>query len=166
MQRRTLDLAALTEAELKRQLQDAVLRLLSRREHSRGELQRKLTQRGYPSEAVQRMLEYAAAEGWQSDERFVASYARQQLEQGSGARKIAAALSQRGVANELIQAWLTEQDIDWAEQAYQKLVRRFGETPATDLKEKQKRQRFLQQRGFSFSAINSALTRQESASTD
>lgn len=166
MQRRPLNLEALSESELQRQLQDAVLRLLSRREHSQGELQRKLSQRGYPAELVQKVLEHAAAEGWQSDERFVASYARQQLEQGNGARKIQAALAQRGVSSALIEAWLAEQDVDWAEQAYQKLIRRFGESPASDLKDKQKRQRFLQQRGFPFSAINSALKRQESASTD
>ena len=140
----------------------AAMNLLARREQSFFELIQKLTLK-YPDfdkqETILPALEKLREENLQSDARFVESYVRYRSSRGMGPLKIQAELDQKGVSSSLIRAELYSEEIDWFELCRQALERKFSEAPAADLREKvkEKRYRFLSQRGFDSEQIRAVL---------
>ncbi len=135
--------------------------LLARREHSARELARKLHVRGFESEVVESVLERLALERLQSDERFTEAYLRQRSEKGYGPQRISAELGERGIDDSLISARLREAEaegeIDWFERAEAVYARKFGDRPIEDMKDRAKRLRFMQYRGFTHEQIAAAI---------
>jgi regulatory protein len=131
--------------------------LLARREHSAQELARKLRTRGCDQAVVETVLARLAAERLQSDARYAEVYLRQRSEKGYGPQRIRAELQERGVDERLIgeamRRAVDEGEVDWFERAATAYVRKFGGRPVEDLKDRAKRQRFLQYRGFSHEQI-------------
>lgn len=127
---------------------EQAIRLLARREHSRLELQGKLAARGHTTEVVDTTLAQLAADGLQSDARFVEGYVRSALERGHGERKIRADLQARGVGDQLASASLALSDADWRCRAAQAVCKRFGPNPSSDLANQARQLRFLLRRGF------------------
>ena len=70
--------------------------LLSRREHSRVELSRKLSAHAQSPEELSALLDSLAKEGWQSDQRFVQGFVHRKAGQ-HGLAKIAQELTQQGI---------------------------------------------------------------------
>jgi len=129
--------------------------LLARREHSRLELQTKLGKRfDVDPHDIIAQVERLEAEGLQSDRRLAEAYIRARSNRGHGPVKIRVELRVKGVDDELSAAAFDGCGIDWSALAAEVAVRRFGEDPIIDLKEKARRGRFLLQRGFSFDHIN------------
>jgi regulatory protein len=141
--------AAVNPADLK----DAALRLLARREHSFSELTRKLTQRGWPPEAVETALSELAEAGLQSDSRYAESFARSRAQKAYGPMRIRAEMGQRGIDRSLIDQALRELDADWFSIAANWYERRYGSEPVSDIKEKSRRQQALARRGFSHEIV-------------
>jgi regulatory protein len=133
-------------AEIRR----AAMDLLARREHGRRELMEKLSRRFDDLDAVAAALEQLAREGLQSDQRFAEVFVHSRAQRLYGPLRIRQELQQRGIAAELIAAALEESGIDWLERLGRLQQGRFGDVPAADAKERARRLRFLQQRGFSF----------------
>jgi regulatory protein len=135
--------------------------LLARREHSAKELGSKLRSRGFAPEVVDAVLSRLAAERLQSDERFAEVYLRQRSEKGYGPERIRAELRERGIDEQLISARFrqaeTEGEVDWFERAAAAYGKKFGRRPVEDLKERAKRQRFMQYRGFTHEQIAAAI---------
>jgi len=127
---------------------EAAVRLLARREHSRAELTAKLLQRGFDDQRVDTEISRLAAAGLQDDTRFASLFAEQRAARGDGPRKIEAALGERGIPPETIASALEPLRDGWRERAREALRKRFGEAAATDRKERGRRARFLQSRGF------------------
>lgn len=133
--------------------------LLARREHSRAELLRKLTARGYTATDVEPLLDRLAAQQLQSDARFIDSYARMRSGRGYGPQRIRAELRERGVAADLIeQAFASPAGADtppidaiWH--------RKFAGRLPQDYRERARQMRFLQQRGFSLTDIHALFGR-------
>ncbi|MEE4280282.1 MAG: regulatory protein RecX [Halieaceae bacterium] len=129
----------------------AAMDLLARREHSRRELQLKLTKR-FDERQVIEALDRLRDEGLQSDERFAASFTRERLLRAYGPLRVRAELRQRGVDETVIDEVLAripaEEGRSWSDAARDALRRRFGESPAVDIKERARRARYLYQRGF------------------
>ena len=126
----------------------AAMDLLARREHSRRELRQKLQKRFKDPELVEAQLDRLAEERLQSDSRYAASFLRQRLSRGHGPVRIRQEMRQKGISESEIDIAMSEEAPDWftlAEAAYR---RRFGLAPPTDIKEKAKRSRFMQYRGF------------------
>ncbi|SEP80164.1 regulatory protein [Ectothiorhodospira magna] len=128
--------------------EEAAVRLLSRREHSRQELRAKLTERGLVPQAVDDALERLASQGLVSDERFTEGFIRHRIGQGHGPIRISADLRQRGVAESLVQIALEAAEADWEALAHDTRARRFGPESPGDYRERSKQMRFLQYRGF------------------
>lgn len=139
----------------------AALGLLARREHSAKELGGKLHSRGFEPELVERVLSRLAAERLQSDERFAEVYLRQRSEKGHGPERIRAELRERGIDDQLISARFRQAEddgeVDWFELAAMTYAKKYGRRPIEDLKERAKRQRFMQYRGFTFEQIAAAI---------
>jgi regulatory protein len=129
--------------------------LLARREHSQLELKTKLGKRfDVDAHDIVVQVERLEAEGLQSDSRLAEAYIRARSNRGHGPVKIRVELRVKGVDDQLSAAAFGECGIDWPALAADVALRRFGEEPSADLKEKARRGRFLLQRGFSFDQIN------------
>ena len=135
----------------------SAVRLLSRREHSREELRRKLTAKGYPEAEVAPVLEKLGGKNLVSDERFASSYVHHHARRGQGPVRIRAQLRQQGIADSQIQQEVGSSAVNWVQRATEVRVRKFGaELPHTP-SERAKQARFLQYRGFNSDQIRAAL---------
>jgi regulatory protein len=133
--------------------------MLSRREHSRFELQRTLLELGAEEHILQRVLDELCEQRLQSDERFAEVFIRSHAERGCGPVAITRELRERGLAAEFIGEALTKAGYDWGVQARAVRDRRFGGACPSDLKERARQYRFLQYRGFTGAQIAAALGR-------
>ncbi|WP_211829164.1 regulatory protein RecX [Kistimonas asteriae] len=138
-----------SETELRR----AAMDLLSRREHSRKELWQKLRNRAETPEMLEVVLGTLEADRLLSDERFAESFVRSRVSRGLGPTRIKQELLQKGIAADLVSMQLEAFDEDWLQQAQDVNVKKFGTTPVKDPKEKAKRVRYLQYRGFHIDTI-------------
>lgn len=131
--------------------------LLARREHSCLELQQKLQKRVANFDQLQTELDQLVDENLLSDERFCDTFVRSRMNRGYGPLRIKAELKARGVAEQLISGSLHEQADSWLTQLTELVARKYGTEPAQDVKSLAKRQRFLQQRGYTFDQIRLVL---------
>jgi regulatory protein len=134
---------------------DTALGLLSRREHSRRDLKRKLTQRGIESADADDALERLERSAYQSDQRFAEAVVRQRAAAGYGPRHILAELAGHGIAATAVRPLLDEHDWD---AIATDLVRRRARRTAGDAEAARRRLvGLLQRRGFGGDHIRRAL---------
>ncbi len=138
-------------------IEQAALRLLAGREHSRHELRGKLLSRGADAEDAERILDQLEAQGYLSDERFLEQYVEVRIRKGFGPLRIRAELQERGLDDALISEQLRESDSLWFEQMCDVARRKFGDLASDDRKQQTKIARFLEYRGFPPSLIRSLL---------
>ena len=133
--------------------------LLSRREHSRRELERKLAPHAQSPEELSAVLDELSEAGWQSDERFTNGWVHRKAS-GHGLTRIVQDLKAQGIASEAIATVRTE--LKETEYARAQVVwsKKFGsrqtQTPLTQA-EYAKQGRFLASRGFSVEIIRRVL---------
>ncbi len=132
----------------------AAMDYLARREHSRRELMDKLQEK-YPSagELAEETVDKLAEEGLQSDARLAEAFVRARASRGQGPIRIRSELRGKGVADDVIELALDARDVDWFALVEEVARKRFGEEKPPDARERARRIRFLQQRGFSFDHI-------------
>lgn len=124
------------------------MNLLARREHSVRELRNKLQRRFPDDEKIDAQLSQLIVERLQCDVRFAQSYARQRISRGYGPVRLREELRERGVSAADVAAAMDEMEIDWCAVATDVMYKKFGLRDAIDLKEKARRVRFMQYRGF------------------
>lgn len=136
------------------------LGLLTRREHSRKELQRKLTSRGMDAGEVETAVETLSGLGWQDDARFAESLVRSRAGSGYGPIRLRAELATHGLDSEAIARALDSYEGDWLENARDLVRRRFpglsGEAGSEDLALRRKAADFLMRRGFDGERVRKA----------
>ncbi len=135
----------------------AAMDLLTGREFSRSELAKKLDKRFDQDSAIEAVLDQLQDEGLQSDQRFSEAFVRSRVYRGHGLARIRMDIRQKGIGDDLFEAAIDKAEIDWFEIARDVAQRKFGGRAAADQKEKAKRMRFLQYRGFNFDQIKYAL---------
>ena len=126
----------------------AAMNFLARREHSLGELRTKLRRRFPDEQQVETQLQKLVIEKLQSDERFAESYARMRAGRGYGPARVRQDMREKGVSDVDIATAFEAAELDWDALAVQVLHKKFGSQAPADLKEKAKRIRFMQYRGF------------------
>ena len=131
--------------------------LLARREHARGELERKLAAAGFDADIAADVLQRLAEEGLQSDRRFVEAFVQSRINQGKGPVRIRLDLGQRGIDAAAIEIALEDACPDWHQLAREIREKKFGRALPADFKEKARQMRFLQYRGFEQDHIQSAV---------
>ena len=134
-------------------VRSSALRLLTRREHSKLELQRKLAAKDYPSELIETVIEDLATENWQSDERFAEAYARARIRKGYGPIRIQLELQQRGVDGSSLNAVADELCGGWEILIQSVYTKKYGDEGFDSPQQQSKCWRFLQQRGFTSEQI-------------
>ena len=122
---------------------------LSRREHSRLELKRKLQLKPF-SESVdlEELLDRLLESNYQSDDRYAESFVRSRIIKGQGENKIRQQLLQRGVDSRLADRSIQEADVNWWDLAEKQREKRFGEAYPVGRDAQAKQSRFLLSRGF------------------
>lgn len=121
---------------------------MARREHSRVELNQKLSKKGFAQDQIGRALEQLLARDLQSDQRFVEDFVRSRTLKGNGPLRIVQELKMRGIDDGLFNAWIDTQPIDWFEIACHTYSKKYGSSEARDMREKAKRMRYMQSKGF------------------
>jgi regulatory protein len=142
-------------AKLQISLKARALRYLSAREHSRLELTRKLSRYAQENDDVEALLDALEAAKLLSQSRFSESLVHRRANRFGNSR-ILSELQSHGIKGDAlgqIKAGLTASEIARARDVWR---RKFDSAP-TDAKERAKQMRFLQQRGFSSSAIRAAM---------
>jgi regulatory protein len=127
------------------------MRLLARREHSRAELQRKLSAVAEEGDNVEALLDDLAKKGWLSDARFAEQTIRSKARR-FGPLKARSLLRGQGLDEETIAAAFRAAGTDGGSSIETVWRSRFHEPPAGD-REKARQVRFLQGRGFPFEEI-------------
>lgn len=143
-----LPMSALNKAVL-----HAGIAYLARREHSEKELIEKLQRKEFHLSDISPVITYLQENNYQSDERYTESYSRNRVSKGFGWQYIKNALKQQGISQEIVQNQYKSSEIDWYLQAELAYNKRFGSSTIKDQKDKAKRIRFLQYRGFTMDEI-------------
>lgn len=141
------------------------LRLLTRREHSRKEIEQKLLHKGFASDLISAVLNNLIMKDWQDDTRFAESYARQRRRKGFGPVRIAYELQQRGIEAQAIAEITQSADSEWIAQMEQVCMKKYNKPAEMTRDERAKCQRFLLQRGFSSAMINAFFKQSTQQST-
>ena len=137
-------------------LKGRALRLLSGREHSRTELERKLQRYEEEPGTLALALDDLQAKGFISEQRVVASVVNRRAAK-FGASRIRQELQEKGLAPELVAeavSGLRTTELARAREVWQK---KFGKSPQ-DAAERAKQMRFLASRGFGGDTIHRVVS--------
>ena len=154
-----MNLQTLPEQDESIAVELTAVKLLAGREHSRQELRRKLNVRHADADLIEAVLDDLEQRGLLSDERFAEIYVDQRSRKGYGPLRIRAELAERGIGGEDAARWIDEGPYDWSEVLEDAAGRKFGDSPAGDMRTLAKRGRFLEQRGFPISLVRRYLNR-------
>jgi regulatory protein len=132
-------------------LKGRALRLLSQREHSRTELERKLAAHETEPGQLARALDELQARGFISEERVIESVIHRRAGK-LGATRVRQELLAKGLDGNAVALAMEGLRTTEAERAREVWARKFGE-PATDPKEKARQIRFLLSRGFAAEVV-------------
>lgn len=127
-------------------LRARAMRFLARREHSRDELQRKLSRVAAEDDNVEAVVEELAQKGWLSDVRYAEQAVRAKARR-FGPLKVANDLRSKGVTDEAISAAFVAAGADGAADIERVWRSRFPAFPNNN-RERGRQVRFLQGRGF------------------
>ena len=138
------------------------MRLLARREHSRYELRGKLSQRGVSNHDIESVLDKLAADGLQSDDRYIEVCIRSRLRKGHGPLKIQAYLQRHGIAGSKISEHLPSSDEYWFKRALEadakcRVRNQIPEASTGEREALQVRARYLSNRGYPSNVISRVL---------
>jgi len=137
---------AFMTAKAEPSLRARAMRLLARREHSRAELERKLSHIAHEGDDVGTVIEELAQRGWLSDARYAEQTVRAKARR-FGPVKVAHDLRAKGVADEAIEAAFRVAGDDGTADIERVWRTRFSAIPDND-RERARQVRFLQGRGF------------------
>ena len=133
----------------------AAVALLARRDFSSGELTAKLRERGFAASVVHAVVSELIENRFIDDARYAGHRVSYQAGRGHGPLRIRRDLAELDLDAPLIEEALS--GWDWAQQAREVRIRKFGLPAPGEWRERARQARFLQYRGFSADHIRSAL---------
>ena len=136
-------------------LKGRALRLLSQREHSRLELERKLSAHETEPGTLAKALDELQARGFISEERVVESVIHRRAAK-LGTARVKQELQAKGLSPEAMGEALEHLRSTELERAREVWARKFGES-ATDPKERARQVRFLISRGFAAEVVRKVV---------
>ena len=145
-------------------LKSRALRYLSMREHSRLELARKLQRYAQEGDDVSALLDWLEGAQFLSQQRFSESLVHRRAAR-FGNNRIMSELQSHGIRGQDLTQLKTDLQGDEGQRARDVLLKKFG-TAVLDAAGRAKQMRFLQQRGFSHSAIRAATGRRGQGVSD
>lgn len=136
--------------------------MLSRRDYSTSELQRRIerrireTEKDSPTapECLPQVIESLLESQYLDDNRTIYSFFRSYLNKSYGPLRIRQELRLKGFPGEIIERLFEEDETDWYTLCQEVHEKKFGSDKPKDFKEKAKHIRYLQYRGFTSDTIN------------
>lgn len=145
----------------KKSVKEAAVGYLSRRDHAEKELRQKLKNSGYRGEEIDQAIDFCQDYNWLDDVRYACIMMRNGIAKGWGELRIKQEMEVKGIASGIIDQIFEGAETDWYEHARDVAIRKFGQTAIDTPKEKAKRYRFMQYRGFNFDQIAYAFNQDE-----
>ncbi len=145
---------------MKQNAREKAMNLLLYKPRSEKELRDRLADAGYLPEETEDAISYVKKFGYVNDRRFAENYARSRQERES-IRLIRMGLRQKGVGEDLIDEALAELDIREEDTLESLLKKKAGPPHVLEEKELRRAFAFLARKGFSGSAIRSAVREYE-----
>lgn len=138
-------------------VRNRALTLVAKREYNSHTLSTKLTQLGAPTDHIDTVLSDFIERRWIDETRYCELFIRAQLNKGHGLMRIKQEAQQKGIPSDVLNKELGTLEIDWFQLAREAYNRRFLNKPIADIKDKQKRIRYIQYRGFSMEETLAAM---------
>ena len=127
---------------------------LSRREHSRYELYKKISAQNFDRDLINQELDLLIEDGLLSDERFVEAFIYFRKKKGKGPLKISSELRDRGADESLINKYIEEiENSEWLDSAKQVAEKKVGNNQHLDYDNQLKMMKFLNNRGFTIDQV-------------
>tara|TARA_B100001559_G_scaffold78455_1_gene65131 strand:- start:112 stop:573 length:462 start_codon:yes stop_codon:yes gene_type:complete len=139
-------------------IKNSISRYLSMREHSKLELEEKLLKKYFEKDLILQCINEFSEKDLQSDYRYAESFIRTKFNDHKGEIFIRSSLKNKGVRADVIDKILLEyDDDDWLAQAISALEKKTFKNNITELDKKKKQNIFLNNRGFTFKIIDTAI---------
>jgi len=136
---------------------ERALQMLDRRDYSRAELIRKLTEKGYEEAEAAEAADRLAELGFVDDARYAPIIVRHYAAKGYGAQRVRQELQRRGIPKEL---WDTAmQEMPRQDDTVDRLLRARLRSDTPDRAELKRASDFLLRRGYSWDEVKSAVAR-------
>lgn len=140
---------------------DTAFRILTRRGHSRSELEMKLKKKEYQEELIVSVLDECERLGFVNDVEFARQYCEELKYRKYGERKIQMYMIKKGLDRDLIQSTIEEFDSvdDQFERAIEALSKKMRSLSreSDPWKKREKAYRFLVSRGFSGGVVSKVI---------
>jgi len=143
-------------SEIVSKIYNKSLDILSRREHSSDELEKKLFQKFESKEDIKKVIYKLKENNLINDRRFSEFYVIARKRKGFGPKKILFELEQKGVKSS-VSIEIINNEGGWIEAAKKVFTKKFGNKQESDTKTILKQKSFLLNRGFSFKEIESVF---------
>ena len=138
-----------------------ITKYLSIREHSKLELQNKLSQKGYDLDNIRDCIDEFSSKDIQSDIRFTEEFIRSKLKKNKGPRLISSELVSRGISDSIINKKISEiTHQEWCKVAFLALSKKLNGS-SVSIEDKDKIYSFLISRGFEHKMIKYAIDEQK-----
>ena len=138
-----------------------ITKYLSIREHSKLELQNKLSQKGYDLSDIKECINEFSSKDVQSDIRFTEEFIRSKLKKNKGPRLISSELVIRGISDGIINKKISEISYhEWCKAAFLALNKKLNGS-SVSIEQKDKIYSFLISRGFEHKMIKYAIDEQK-----
>lgn len=138
-----------------------ITKYLSIREHSKLELQNKLSQKGHDLDNIRDCIDEFSSKDIQSDIRFTEEFIRSKLKKNKGPRLISSELVSRGITDSIINKKISEISYqEWCKVAFLALKKKLNGSSAS-IEDKDKIYSFLISRGFEHKMIKYAIDEQK-----
>lgn len=143
---------------------DYLARLLSTRERSLQESQKRLLDKGYQEQVVSLVLERAQACGLLDDQRFAQGLIKDKLAAGWGTRRIEQELYRFGINKEFVEGY--PEDFVTEEDQLQNALRALERHHSRSKNPQQAAYRYLISKGYSPDIVTAAIRAQEEVASD
>lgn len=133
------------------------LSLLSRKSATKSMIEDRLREKNFEDEVIETVLLELESLGLVDDYAYSALFAEYAVQKFWGERKIRYELYVKGVDKEVIEDVLSKSELIGEEEIARAISEKYRGLDLTDIKTKQKIQRFFVSRGFNFDEINGAI---------
>jgi regulatory protein len=138
-------------------LRSTALAWLGRQEYYEAKFRQKLLQNEATPEQIELLVQEFTERNWLCEQRYCDGFVRGRVNKGHGKIRIRADARQKGLDQDCLNIALDANETDWFDQAWQTYSKRYGDRLIADHKERAKRMRFMQYRGFTIEQINHAI---------
>jgi regulatory protein len=130
---------------------------LGRQEYYEAKFRQKLVKAEATEEQIELLTEEFVQNNWLSEQRYCEGFVRGRINKGHGKIRIRADARQKGLDQDTLTLAVDAVELDWFEQARSTYQKKFHDRPVVDIKDKAKRLRFMQYRGFSIEQVSYAM---------